>query len=506
MDFLPFGREMGFFDQLKGKFVNVTIDDLGPCKKLLRVEIETEAVDKEFDSMVAEFRKFANVPGFRAGKAPRQVIEKNYVEKISAEVKKKLIPDAYHKAVKEHHLKVVGYPDIEETQFGKGEPMLFTATVETEPEFELPEYKGIAVTAVKPDVADEEVDAAIEELRQRKSELKEVDRPAKEGDFTRANFSGTCDGKTMKEVVPDAELYHGGENMPIIVKPETFIPGFGEALIGVKVGEKKTIPVEFPADFSNETLAGRKAVYEVELTSILEQVAPELDDAFAQGFEAPTLDALKEGVRNDLENERKYQSKRHTRNQIIDALLKDVDCELPESALMKETRSVIYNIVEENHKRGISKELIDEHKDQIFSEANDSAKGRLKVSFLLTRIAEKEEIKVDSKEMDMQIQMMAAQQKMKPQKLVQQMRENGRLEELHDQILSNKTLEFLAENASVTEITQAEAEKMQEEAQAAQAAKQAAVAAEQAIADGAGAAGAEAKAGDVEVIGEDEAK
>ena len=176
MDFLPFGREMGFFDQLKGKFVNVTIDDLGPCKKLLRVEIETEAVDKEFDSMVAEFRKFANVPGFRAGKAPRQVIEKNYVEKISAEVKKKLIPDAYHKAVKEHHLKVVGYPDIEETQFGKGEPMLFTATVETEPEFELPEYKGIAVTAVKPDVADEEVDAAIEELRQRKSELKEVDR------------------------------------------------------------------------------------------------------------------------------------------------------------------------------------------------------------------------------------------------------------------------------------------------------------------------------------------
>jgi trigger factor len=306
--------------------------------------------------------------------------------------------------------------------------------------------------------------------------------------------------------------------MPLIVKPETFIPGFGEALIGVKVGEKKTIPVEFPADFSNDTLAGKKAEYEVELTSILEQVMPDLDDVFAQSFEAETLDALKAGVRADLENERQYQSKRHTRNQIIDALLRDVDCELPESALMKETRSVIYNIVEENHKRGISKELIDEHKDQIFSEANDSAKGRLKVSFLLTRIAEKEEITVDSKEMDVQIQMLAAQQKVKPQKLVQQLRENGKLEELHDQILSNKTLDFLTEKATVTEITQAEAEKMQEEAQAAEAAKQAAQAAENAIADGAGAAGAEAKAeaeaeadeakdaGDVEVIGEGDAK
>lgn len=483
--------------------MNVTIDDLGPCKKLLRVEIETEAVDKEFDSMVAEFRKFANVPGFRPGKAPRQVIEKNYAEKISAEVKKKLIPDAYHNAVKEHNLKVVGYPDIEETQFGKGEPMLFTATVETEPEFDLPEYKGIAVTAVKPDVSLEEIDAAIEELRQRKSELKEAGRPAKDGDFTRANFSGTCEGKSMKEIVPDAELYHGGENLPILVKPESFIPGFGEALVGVKVGEKKTVPVEFPADFHNKTLAGKKAEYEVELTSILEQVAPELDDAFAQSFEAETLDALKEGVGKDLENERKYQSKRHVRNQIIDALLKDVNCELPESALMRETRSVIYNIVEENHKRGISKELIDEHKDRIFSEANDSAKGRLKVSFLLTRIAEKEEIKVDPKEMDVQIRMLAAQQKMKPQKLGQQLRENGRLEEIHDQILSNKTLEFLAEHATVTEITQAEAAQMQEEARAARAAKQAAVAAEQAITDG---AGSESKAGDVEVVGEDEAK
>jgi trigger factor len=501
---------------VKGHFVNVTIDELGPCKKLLRVEIETEAVNAEFDSMVAEFRKNAQVPGFRVGKAPRPVIEKNYAEKISDEVKKKLIPDAYHNAVKEHNLKVVGYPDIEETQFAKGEPLLFTATVETEPDFELPDYKGLAVTVVKPEVADEEVEAAIEELRKRKSELKEVDRPAKEGDFTRANFSGTCDGKSIKEVVPDAELYHGGENMPLIVKPETFIPGFGEALIGVKVGEKKTIPVEFPADFSNDTLAGKKAEYEVELTSILEQVMPDLDDVFAQSFEAETLDALKAGVRADLENERQYQSKRHTRNQIIDALLRDVDCELPESALMKETRSVIYNIVEENHKRGISKELIDEHKDQIFSEANDSAKGRLKVSFLLTRIAEKEEITVDSKEMDVQIQMLAAQQKVKPQKLVQQLRENGKLEELHDQILSNKTLDFLTEKATVTEITQAEAEKMQEEAQAAEAAKQAAQAAENAIADGAGAAGAEAKAeadadeakdaGDVEVIGEGDAK
>ena len=462
--------------------MNVTIDDLGPCKKLVRVEIDAEVVDKEFNSMVSEFRKFAQIPGFRAGKAPRAVIEKNYGERISDEVKKKMIPDAYREAIKEHDLKVIGYPDIEETQFGKGEALLFTATVETEPEFEVPEYKGIEVTAVTTDVVDGEVDDALERLRQGKAELKEVDRPVQENDFTRANLSGTCDGKPVKEVVPDAELYHGGENLPILAKKESFIPGIGEALFGMKVGEKKTVPVEFPEDFSNETLAGKKAEYEIEVIGVMESVMPELNDEFAQTFEAGSLDALKDGIRRDLENEKQYQRRRHIRNQLVDALTRDIDCELPETALMKETRSVIYDIVEENHRRGISKDVIDEHKDQIFSQANANAKDRLKVSFLLARIAEKEEIKVDPQEIDMQIRMMAQQQKTKPEKLAQKLREDGRLMDIHDQIQANKALEFLAEHAKVNEITQEEWEKLQAEEQAAAAARQAAVEAEQAAA------------------------
>jgi len=466
--------------------VNVTIDDLGPCKKLVRVEIDAEKVEKEFSSMVAEFRKFAQVPGFRAGKAPRAVIEKNYGERISDEVKKKMIPDAYREAIKEHDLKVVGYPDIEETQFGKGEALLFTATVETEPEFELPEYKGIEVTAVTTEVTDAEVDDALQRLRQGKAELKEVDRAAKEDDFTRVNMTGACDGKPIKEVVPDAELYHGGENLPILAKAESFIPGLGEALFGMNVGDKKTVPVEFPEDFSNQTLAGKKAEYEVELVGLMESVMPELNDEFAQQFDAESLDKLKEGVRQDLENEKNYQRRRNLRNQVIDALIRDIDCELPETALMKETRSVIYDIVEENHRRGISKDLIDEHKDQIFTQANASAKDRLKVSFLLARIAEKEGLKVEAGEIDMQIRIMAQQQKTKPEKLAQKLREDGRLMDIHDQIQSNKALDFLSENASVKEISQEEWDKMQAEAQAAAAARQAAVEAEQAAAAEAG--------------------
>ncbi len=473
--------------------MNVTIDDLGPCKKLVRVEIDAETVAMEFDSMVGEFRKFAQIPGFRAGKAPRAVIEKTYGSRISDEVKKKMIPDAYREAIKENDLKVVGYPDIEETQFGKGEALLFTATVETEPEFELPGYKGIEVTAVSADVSDSDVDDAIQRLRQGKAEMKEADRAVKEDDFTRVTLSGTCDGKPVKEVVPDAELYHGGENLPILAKKDSFIPGLGEALIGMNIGEKKTLPVEFPEDFSNRTLAGKKAEYEIELTGLMESVMPEADDEFAKLFEADSLDALKEGVRRDLENEKQYQRRRHIRNQLIEALIRDIDCELPETALMKETRSVIYDIVEENHRRGISKDLIDEHKDQIFSQANDSAKDRLKVSFLLARIAEKEEIKVEAKEIDMQIRIMAMQQKTKPEKLAQKLREDGRLMDIHEQIQTNKALDFLAEHAKVNEISEEEWEKMQEEAQAAAAARQAAVEAEKAAAEAEPAGDAEAK-------------
>src|SRR5580698_4019028 len=188
----------------KALFVNVTVENLAPCKKLVRIELESKDVDAAFDSMLKDFQRQASLPGFRPGKAPRDMIAKRYEKDIHDEVKKKLIPDAYRKAVDEQKLEVVGYPDIEEIQFGKGQALQFAATVETAPEFQLPEYKGLPAKRETTQVTDEDVQRALDMLRARQTDFKTVERPAATGDVAVVNFTGTVDGKPITELAAEA--------------------------------------------------------------------------------------------------------------------------------------------------------------------------------------------------------------------------------------------------------------------------------------------------------------
>src|SRR5579864_6223254 len=186
-----------FLAEWKGYFVNVTIENLAPCKKLVRVEVEQKDVDAAFDAMVKDFQKQASLPGFRPGKAPKDMVLRKYEKDISDEVKRKLISDSYRKAVDEKKLEVVGYPDIEEIQFGRGQALQFAATIETAPEFELPEYKGIPVKKEARKVTNEDVEKAIEALRQQQISFNTVERPAQTGDIVVVNYAGTSEGKPI---------------------------------------------------------------------------------------------------------------------------------------------------------------------------------------------------------------------------------------------------------------------------------------------------------------------
>ena len=177
--------------------MNVTVENLAPCKKLLRVEVESKEVDTAFDTMLKSFQREASLPGFRPGKAPRDMVAKRYEKDIQEEVKKKLIPDSYRKAISEQKLDVVGYPDIEEIQFGKGQALQFAATIETAPEFELPEYKGLTAKRENNEVTNEDVERAINLLRERQQTYQTVDRPAQTGDVAVVNYTGRSDGKPL---------------------------------------------------------------------------------------------------------------------------------------------------------------------------------------------------------------------------------------------------------------------------------------------------------------------
>ncbi|HEY5909773.1 MAG TPA: trigger factor [Verrucomicrobiae bacterium] len=429
--------------------MNVTIENLAPCKKLVRVEVEAQKVDEALDSVTRDFRKEANLPGFRPGKAPLEMIVRKYSKDIETEAKRKLISEAYKNAVEEQKLDVLGYPDVEEIQFGRGKPLLFAATIETAPEFELPEYKGIPVQREARSVTEEDVTRALDTLRQSKASFARVDRPVQTGDIAVVNYTGTCEGKAITEFAPAAKSLAEQKGFWIEVGANTFLPGFGEQLMGSKAGEKRTVNIDFPADFPTPPLAAKRAVYEVEVIEVKEKVLPPLDEALAKNYGAENLEKLQAGVRKDLENELTYAQNRTIRNQLIRSLLNRVNFELPETSVARETRNVVYDLVQENAKRGVSRQVMEQQKEQIYSAATQNAKERVKVAFLFQKIAEKEDIKVSQEEIAQRIGHLAQMYQIPADKFLKDLQKRNGLIEIYDQVMNEKVIDFLQKNAKI---------------------------------------------------------
>ncbi len=446
---------IALFTDGKDIVVNVTVETLAPCKKLLRVEVDVQTVDAAFENTTKEFQRFAQLPGFRPGKAPRDLVLKSYAGRIEEEVKKKLIPDSYRKALEQEKLKPVVYPDIEEIQFGKGQSLQFAATIETEPEFELPDYKGLEIKREKAVVTDADVERALNTLRDQRATYTDVEREVKTGDYVVVNYTGTSEGKPLTDIAPTAKGLTKQENFWMNIEKDQFIPGFTEQLVGAKKGETVKVTVDFPADFVSQPLAGKKGNYEVTLVQVKEKGLPEVNEEFAKSWGAEDLDKLKEGVKNDLQNELNKKQSESLSRQVLQALFAKVSYELPETVVNSETRNLIYNVVNENQRRGVDRDTIETHKDQIFASANTTAKERVKAMFLFHRIAEKEGIKVEQQEVAQQVMAMAEQYQMKPEKLVKELEKNNGFQEIHERILSAKVMDFLQLNAKIEEVAAA---------------------------------------------------
>ena len=432
--------------------MEVNITDLSPCKKQLRIEIDAETVNAKFDAVAKDFRRHAHLPGFRQGKAPLANVMRSYGDKIGEEAKRTLMSDSYAKALKENELRPVIMPEVEELQFGHGKPFQYLATLEVTPAFELPEYIGIEVEKERRSVNDADIAKALDTLREQRVSYADMDRPAVEDDFIVVNFTGTIDDKPITDLIKVARGLTEQKNFWLHKTQNPLIPGTVEALIGSSKGDKKTVTVTIPDDFVYEEIVGKEAKYEIEVVQVKEKSLPELDDKFAKGFGAESMDKLREGVENDLKNELEYSKKKSIRNQCVDKLLGAVNCDLPETIVNEATRAAVHNIVQQNHQRGVGKEIIEENKDKIYANAKTDAEVRVKANYILSKIAEKEGIKVTDQELSRQVAAMAAQQKIKPQKLAQQLKDNGTIYQVQEEIMNAKVIDLLEEKAKVTEI------------------------------------------------------
>ncbi len=432
--------------------MNVSVENLGPCKKLLRIEVPPDQVDAEFDEVIGRYQRLAQLPGFRPGKAPKHLIVKNFETKINEETRHKLFEKSYKEAAQQQKLRIVATIGVEEQSFGRGQPFGYTATIEHAPEFEMPNYKELSARREVGVAGEADIDRAINILREQQVKYNDVQRPVQTGDVAVVNYSGTCEGRPLTDFNPTAKGLTEKQGMWMLVQEGSFIPGFTEQLVGATIGERRTVKVTFPADFVIKEVTGKEGAFEVEITGVKEKLLPEVNDGFASEFGATNVEELRQGVQRDLQNELNFRAKRSVRDQLLKQLLGQVTFELPESVVSNETRQLVYNIVNENQQRGVAKEVIEANKGEIFQSAQTSATDRVKAAFILNRIAEAEKIAVSEKEVTQRVLALAQQNNLTPEKMIKTLQERNAFPEIQQDILTGKVLDWLELNAKVEEV------------------------------------------------------
>ena len=418
----------------------------------LQIELPPDEVAKEWDAIADSFARFAKIPGYRPGKAPRAVIDKRFRKEIQDELTKKLVSKSYHEAVEREQLRVASLTNIEDVQFGEDKSMRFRATVVTAPDFELPDYKHIPAQVPDTKVSDAEVDESLERLRDQSADFVDVpERGLEMNDFAVLDFEGSVESKPISEIVPQASKnLQGGKKFWLHLAADNFLPKFCEQLIGQKPGETRLVIVHFPDDFPVKELAEKKADYAVTLREIKEKVLPALDDAFAaKMLSGKTLADLRQAIKHDIEHAKQHDMERAKESQIVKYLHEQVQFELPPALLQNETRRALAELVQRNRDRGVTDEMLKEKEKELIDGAASLATHRLKTNFILHRIAEREKIQVTKEDVDLRVKQEAARYEISPEKMRKELQQRDALDDIAEQILLGKTLDFLKANVSV---------------------------------------------------------
>lgn len=433
--------------------MKVEIEKQPDSVSTLRIELAPEQVAREWDAIANNFARHAKISGYRPGKAPRRVVEAKFKKEIEEEVTKKLVSKSYRDAIAEKHLRVVSLTNLEDVQIAEDKTMRFRATVITAPEFELPDYKRITVQLPPLAVTSEEVDAAMERLREQSADFVDIEpeRALQMEDFAVIDFEGTIDGRAISEIVPDASKnLHGGKKFWLRMAPDNFLPNFCEQLVGQKRDETRLVIVNFPGDFPVAELASKKADYAVTLREIKAKVLPDLNDVFAEKLaKGKTLAELREMVEHDLEHEKKHAIGHEKEAQIVKFLHEHISFDLPPPLLRSETRRALGELVQRNRERGIPDDMLKSKEKELVEGAGSLAAHRLKTNFILHRIAEAEKIEVSAEELDQRIRARAANFNVPVEKMRKELEARDGLNAVAEEILLGKTIDFLGENVTV---------------------------------------------------------
>mgnify|MGYP005756232921 CR=1 FL=1 len=412
----------------------------------LEMTIEAAKFDEAIKKVYFKSAKYFNIPGFRKGKAPMNIVEKYYGKEIFYEdAFNELVPEELAKAVEENKLEVVSRPDIEVQEIGKGQDLKFTAVFQTKPEVELGKYKGVEIEKIEYKVTDEDVEHELSHMQEHNSRLITVeDGSVEKGNIANINFEGFVDGVA----------FEGGkaENHDLEIGSNTFIPGFEDQIIGMKIDEEKDIKVKFPDEYFSKDLAGKDATFKVKVNEIKKKELPKLDDEFAKDVsEFDTLKELKDSIKEKKQKQNDDRAKYETQDAVIKAVCEDIKVEIPSGMVETETENMLKDMEQRLSYQGLKLEqylqIMGKTKEDMQKEYEPQAIEAIKSRLAIEAVIKAEKIEVPEIDVDEKIKEMA---KNYGKENDEEFLKNENVRNYIKQGLeSEKAIDFLVDNAKI---------------------------------------------------------
>jgi len=433
--------------------MSVQIEEISPCRRKLDIEVSADTISKEFDEAISMYASQVALPGFRPGKAPKQLVKSRFQKEITGRLRDHLLPKSYHEALQENNLQVVNILEMDEDiQVKEGEPMSYSVTVDIRPDISLTasDYKEISLKKEVEEVADSEVQERIDAMREQQADFEDVeDRPVSRGDMAQIDFIGKMDGTPLEEKVPEAKGLGEGKDFWLQASDEAFIPELGLALAGLSVGDEESVPVTFGEDFVVEELRGEAVTFDVTVKAVRARTLPEMDEKFFEGFGVKDEEEFTERIKESLVTEKERDADGKLRQSIEKLLLEKTSFDLPESMVAEASQQQVQRIAGDLQRQGQDESALMEKKDEILESANQAAEHQVRLRLILQTIAEQEDITVSDSELEREITMLAYAYSMQPDELKKRMKENNQMEGLRGDVICRKVVDYIKEHADI---------------------------------------------------------
>ncbi|MCX5806984.1 MAG: trigger factor [Proteobacteria bacterium] len=423
--------------------MKVEVVEIDRVKKKVEVVFPEEKFAETREGVYEELKKHAKIKGFRPGKVPKSILTTYYKDYIDDEVKKRLLEVSMADAISEAKIEPITEPIVdfieEDGRYG------YTLECEVMPEIEIPVYKGVEVEVDAIEVTDEDVEKRLNSLREMHAQMsiKEPDAVAQKGDFVIIKYQGYMNGKPVKDIIT--------EGYPMELGSPQSMPEFENGVFGMKSGEEKDISVDFPEDYPNKDIAKKTILFKVMIKEIREKKLPEINDEFAKDINFENMEKAREGLREEIKKEKENSRNQFISQRIIETLINGADIPVPERLREKRIEGMMSDALSRFDVNKFSAEDLQQFEKNIRIDFEKKAEERIKADFVLSKIAEKEGIKLEENEVYEKMKKLADETKRSYDDVKSFYEKNGLMGYVEGSIVQEKTVNFLRENAVIKE-------------------------------------------------------